>query len=338
MVAVLIGGVSSEREISLVTGRAILDGLPPDEFSTLPVEIGSDGLWAVGDEPPCVPEAAVGRLRAVGTDVVFPGLHGRGGEDGSVQGLLETAGLPYVGSGVTASAIAMDKARTRDVVKACGIAMPRALEIIGAEVEHAVLQVESAFGLPVVVKDPEGGSSIDVTLATNTRELRDALGSLLFRPAARVLIEEYIRGREFTCAVFGNASVSGPLTVLPPLYVKPITAEWFSFKTKYDSKAFEKVPPMEEDKTILAQVRDASLTVHRVLRCDGLTRTDFLVPVDGLPRFLEINTLPGLTPTSLCPAAAKLAGVSFPELLGLLVNMALELHEVSRSQTSEDAG
>ena len=97
------------------------------------------------------------------------------------------------------------------------------------------------------------------------------------------------------------------------------------------------MPPQEEDAEILARVRDASITIHRVLRCDGLTRTDFLVPEDGIPRFLEINTLPGLTPTSLCPAAAKLAGVSFPELLGLLVNMALDLAEVRRGRGSEEA-
>ena len=325
VVAVLGGGLSKERGISLKTANEVKSHLPADEFEAFSVEVTADGRFRIENGEPLSAGAALVELAKRDTGVVFPGLHGRWGEDGIVQGFLQAAGFPYVGSGVAASALAMDKARARDVLSLAGIQMADALEIEGLDGSGAAEEVLGAFDLPVVVKDPTGGSSLDLYVTRTEAELTDALERLLDAPGARVLVEKFIPGQELTCAVLGNASIGGELEAWPPVLIRPTASDWFDFKTKYDADAVEEICPAPIDPQALALVTEWALTAHRTLRCDGLTRTDFILPDDGVPRFLEINTLPGLTTESICPKAATAVGVSFPELLRRLVNMALDL-------------
>jgi D-alanine-D-alanine ligase len=324
VVAVLGGGLSPERSISLRTAREVRSHLPAGEFEAIFVEVLPDRRFAVEGGAAVSAGRALLEFERRGVQVVFPGLHGRFGEDGVVQGFLEVAGLPFVGSGVAASALAMDKGRTRDVLSRAGLPMPRAMEIEGTDGPGAMKRVLAAFGLPVVVKDPTGGSSLDLYIPRTETDLLAALHGLLRRPGSRVLVEEYVPGREITCAVLGNASIGAELEAWPPVLIRPLKSDWFDYKTKYDASAVQEICPAPVEPGALATVMERSKAAHRALRCDGLTRTDFILSGGGDPLFLEINTLPGLTAESICPKAATAAGVSFPELLARLVNMALE--------------
>ena len=323
VVAVLGGGTSPERGISLMTAKSVRESLPPDEFDSCFVEIGPDGLWSVEGGPPVRAAAAASALHDAGVSVVFPGLHGRYGEDGTIQGFLEVAGFPYVGSGVAASALAMDKCRTREVLAAHGVPLPGGIEFSGESPEDAAAEAIRRLSLPAVVKHPTGGSSLEMKLVRDRSECLAALAEMLGSSGGRALVEEFVPGTELTCAVLGNASRGGGLEALPVVLIRPRRATWFDFATKYDPDAVDELCPAPVAAEVRARVADLSLLAHRVLRCDGLTRTDFIVPADGVPRFLELNTLPGLTPASISPKAAAAAGITFPELLRRLVRMAL---------------
>lgn len=321
-VAVLAGGVSTERTISLETARAILAGLPADRYEAIPVEVTAAGGWAVAGGPPEFPESAAARLRSLGVDVVFPGLHGRFGEDGVVQGFLETIGFPCVGAGVAASALAMDKARTRDVAAAHGVPLAPAVEIRWDDSPENWRPRVAALGLPAVVKDPTGGSSIGVTIARSSAE-RDAATAALLDGVGRALVEAHVAGLELTCAVLGNTARGGAVRALPPILIRPKRgAGWFDYETKYDPDAVDELCPAPVDPALSAAVADCAVRMHRAIGAAGITRSDFMAPEGGPPVFLEINTLPGLTPASLVPKAAAAAGLPFPELLAKLVEEA----------------
>ncbi len=331
-VAVLGGGISPERGVSLGTARAVVTHLPREAFDPVPVEILVDGRWRYGDAPAGPVEAALARMRSDGIECVFIGLHGAGGEDGTVQGLLESAGFAYTGSGVAASALAMDKARTRDVLAARGMPMAAGLEFSGTDPGPAAAEVLRVLGDHVVVKDPCGGSSIGVEIAKGAAEVSGALAVRLRSRGARALVEKYVAGREMSCPVLGNSSRGAPAEALPPILIRPLRSEWFDFRTKYDPDRVDELCPAPVEPEIRQRVADAAVLAHRALRCDGLTRSDFIVPEDGVPRFLEINTLPGLTEASLCPKAARAAGLGFPEFLRRLVLLAED-----RFRPAEDA-
>lgn len=324
VVAVLGGGPSPEREISLATAAAVARSLSGEGFSAVPVTIGTNLSWSLPGAGPLAPEAAVAALRERGVRVVFPGLHGPFGEDGTIQGFLEVCGFACVGSGVGASALSMDKPRAREAAAARGLAVAAGLEFADVSPEEATERVLGRLGLPVVVKDPVGGSSLGMEMPRSPEDLRTALASFLSRPGGRVLVEERLTGLELSVPVLGNASTGGPVETLPPILIRPLRSDWFDYRTKYDPEAVEELCPAPVPADLAARVSGDARTVHRTFRCDGLTRTDFIVPEDGAPRFLELNTLPGLTAASLCPKAAAAAGIPFPELLRRLVRLALE--------------
>jgi len=313
VVAVLCGGTSPERDISLATGASVLDHFPIDRYEPRRIEITADGRWRP-EGSDAVPPIAAGETLA-GVDLAFPALHGRFGEDGTVQGFLETLGIPYVGSGVGASAMAIDKCRTREILAAHGLAMPAAVEIRAGEPVPAV-------ALPAVVKDPTGGSSLDLAVVKSREDYERAVGNLLARPGGRALVEQYLPGEELTCAVLGNASVGGELRAFPPVLIRPLASEWFDYETKYDPDAVDEICPAPVDPAWIERVAGQATRAHRILGCDGITRTDFIVPGDGMPRFLEINTLPGLTAASISPKAARAVGMEFPELIAALLDLA----------------
>ncbi len=325
-VAVAHGGRSAEREISLRSGRSVMAQFDRTRYETVSLVVGSDGRWQLGDGEPRSPGAAAAALRAEGIDVVFLALHGPGGEDGVVQGLLESEGIPYTGSGVAASALAMDKIATRAVLTAAGIRCAP-----GVVVDRSAWRAEpgplrdaiARLGRPVFVKAANQGSSYGVRrVATADAAALDAAIEHALGFGPRVVVERAIAGIEATVPVLGNAD-DGELRVLPPVEIRPRKADHFDLKEKYDADgASEICPPESLSEEQVRALGRVGLLAHRALGCDGLSRTDVIVAADG-PFVLEVNTLPGLTERSLFPRAAAAAGLPFPELLHELVALAL---------------
>ncbi len=286
-VAVLLGGKSAEREISLMSGTNVLDGLRKAGVDAHPFDPAERELFDLKQEA---------------FERVFIALHGRYGEDGTVQGALELLGIPYTGSGVMASAIAMDKWRTKLIWQAVGIPTPR----------YALLESDSNFdaivkqlGLPLIVKPACEGSTIGLTKVTAAKDLVEA-----YRRAARydnlVLCEEFIAGQELTASILGT-------TALPLVRIQP-SAEFYDYQAKYfsdETKYFcpSGMPPDQE-----RMIQEQALKAYGIVGCRGWGRVDVILANNGQPYFLEVNTSPGMTGHSLVPMAAKQAGIDFDEL------------------------
>ena len=337
-VVVLSGGPSREHGISAKTGAAVARALGQAGHQVLAVAIGQDGRWSLPMAPtqelpgggalakaPAAALAALGPDGDAAVDAVFVALHGAFGEDGTVQGFLETAGVAYTGSGVAASALAMDKERTKEVLSHHGIATAPWVSVDRGEWEagreRVLDRVESALGLPAVVKMPREGSSFGVTMAADRDALASAIEEAVRGPDRRALVEGRLAGTEVTCPVLGNRG--GPYRTLPVVEIVPKARAFFDFEAKYEG-ASEEICPARIAEDVAARVREAAITAHRVLGCDGLSRSDFIVDADGRPWFLETNTVPGMTEQSLCPLAARTAGIEFPRLCEMLVELALQ--------------
>ena len=334
-VAVLMGGPSSERAVSLRSGAAVLGALDRRRYAALPVDIRRDGSWGL-PAPTLIdsPTEPVGgldldRVKTVlakaaaeeSIDCVFLALHGCFGEDGTIQGLLEAAGLPYTGSGVLASALAMDKARAKVVVAAAGVRVPRGLRVDAARWAADPRGVAAeAPGFPAFVKPSGGGSSIGAGPADDEETLRARIDEVFSLGEGEALVEERVAGTEVTCAVIGNRG--GPERVLPVVEIVPKGRPFFDFAAKYDPASCEEICPARISPQERARVEAAAIAAHRALGCDGMSRSDFIL-AGGEPVYLETNTIPGLTENSLCPRAARAAGLSFPRLLDLLIDHAL---------------
>lgn len=309
-VAVLLGGPSEEREISLLSGRAVLGALDRSRYVAIPVEVDAGGRW---------------QMPAGGADLAFLALHGRFGEDGTVQALLEAAGIPYTGSGVAASALAMDKDRAKAAVEPAGVKAARGVAIGRARWEAdpagVVATLARSPGFPAFVKPAGGGSSIGAGPADDEESIRARLEAAFACSGDAVLVEERIAGREVTCAVLGNRG--RPARTFPPVEIVPRGRPFFDYEAKYDPAACEEICPARLDPAETARVEAAAVAAHAALGCDGMSRSDFLLR-DGEPWYLETNTIPGMTENSLCPKAARAAGIDFPRLLDLLIGMALD--------------
>jgi len=323
-VAVLMGGASGEREVSLLSGKAVALALgarvAAGELAQLrEVELGVDGRWSVdGQAHPAA--RALELLHDV--DVFFLGLHGGAGEDGTLQGLLTAAGRCHTGSGVAASAICMDKAATRGLAAAAGLRVaPGRLIDARAFAARREQELQRALELAVrdawVVKPRRGGSSVNTHLVRERRELEIAIRSVL-ASGDDALVEAQISGVEVSCGVLDFAGEQA--RALPPIEIQPARERFFDYQQKYsESGAREFCPAPSLDAPSEARVRDAALALHRLCGCSGYSRSDFIVPAHGDPVLLEINTLPGLTPRSLLPQEAAAVGIGFPSLcLGLV--------------------
>lgn len=340
--AVLAGGCSPEHEISLQSGAQVLHHLDGERFRVWPVFLAPDGQWCVPEshyQPsartievfptiglrPMRPGAALDfLLEHASLRVVFPVLHGAFGEDGTVQGMLDLHGVVYVGSGCAASAVAMDKIRTRECLGAAGIPMPPAY-LPTASVARAVPNdearaIEAAVGYPCFLKTDLSGSSLGVARAESDADV------LTFLEAARALGRRFMAeglatGEEISVPVLGNAGED--LEALPPIGIYPVGAEFFDHHAKYDPTACEEVvPPRGLDRAQIEAVQDLAIRCHEALQCDGLSRTDMIVQADG-PVVLEVNTMPGFTSASLYPKSAAAHGIRYPDLLSRLVDLAL---------------
>jgi len=321
-VAILAGGRSSEHEISLASARSVLESLDPAEYDVVTVAIGRDGRWELGSGDGSVAETlpvpaqnAPATLGAV--DVVLPILHGPFGEDGTVQGLLELAGVPYVGAGVAASALCMDKDLFKKVLRDSGIPVARHVVLREGDEKQG-----SPFGFPCFVKPARLGSSVGITKAHDDAELDDAV-ELAFRHDDKVLVEEFLDGIEVEVGVLGNRE---PIASIPGQIV-PLGHEWYDFESKYDEGGMELVIPPELPEDVLEAVQRAAVESFRVTECEGMARVDCFV-VDGNRVVVnELNTIPGFTSTSVYAKLFDASGISYESLLRRLIEFALERHE-----------
>jgi len=316
-VAVLAGGRSSEHEISLASAAAIRTGLEEAGHEPVPVEIAQDGRWSSGGETVMI-EPSAGLLDA---DVVFPALHGPFGEDGTVQGLLELADVPYVGAGVLASALCMDKVVFKDVMAHASIPQ---VAYRRARKGDDLGKLE-ALGLPVFVKPARLGSSVGISKAGTAEELRAALEEA-WRHDPLAIVEAQSRGMEVECSVIGN---DDPIASEPGELV--VNAEWYDYEAKYQPGGMDlQVPARLEDAT-RERVRELAVEVFRRAGCTGLARVDFFVEDGRRVLVNELNTMPGFTQTSVFPKLFEESGLPFPDLLGRLVELAIERHERERT-------
>jgi D-alanine-D-alanine ligase len=323
-VAVLMGGRSSEHEISLASARSVLESLDPERYEVRSIEIGRDGRWELpqashgelgpGESP--LPVPLNGRPEPLGDiDVVFPVLHGPFGEDGTVQGFLELAGVAYVGAGVTASALCMDKDLFKAVMRDKGIPVVDSVTLL----ERHRDRVENPFGYPVVVKPARLGSSVGISVVRSAEELAPAL-ELAFEHDEKVLLEEYVAGVEVECSVLGNDE---PIASIPGEIV-PLVSDWYDYRAKYEEGGMDLVVPPRLDEQRIARVQELAVAAFVASDCEGMARVDFFVRENGDVLVNELNTIPGFTATSVYAKLFEASGISYRELLDRLVELALE--------------
>jgi D-alanine-D-alanine ligase len=320
-VAVLAGGRSSEHDISLASARSVLESLDREQYDVVTVAIGRDGRWELGSGDGSVAETlpvpaanAPATLGAV--DVVLPILHGPFGEDGTVQGLLELAGVAYVGAGVAASALCMDKDLFKKVLRDSGISVAGHVALRPGD------RVSNPFGYPCFVKPARLGSSVGISKVHDEGELGPAV-ELAFRHDEKVLIEEFLDGVEVEVGVLGNFE---PVASLPGQIV-PLGHEWYDYASKYDEGGMDLVVPPELPPDVIEQVQRVAVEAFRVTECEGMARVDCFV-VDGDRVVVnELNTIPGFTSTSVYAKLFAASGVPYEELLHRLIDLALERQE-----------
>jgi D-alanine-D-alanine ligase len=344
---VLFGGQSAEHDVSCTTAAHVLRAADPKKYDIAPVGIARDGTWAIAEAARAAltagPTELPGRLDPTGTaiepadvisdakhTVVVPLLHGPMGEDGTVQGLLELANVPYVGSGVLGSALAMDKAMAKQVLAVNGIAQARHRAFRAHQITPGLpATLAEELGLPLFVKPANMGSSVGVSKAKSVEDVRDAIDIALAYDEW-VVVEEAIVGREIEVAVLGNLEprASVPGEIVPG-------AEFYDYADKYVDDGSQALVPAPLTREQSEEVRALALRVFTTLRCEGLARVDFFFE-EGGRGFLcnEVNTMPGFTPISMYPKLWIASGLSYSDLIDELVQLAVERHARQRRNTS----
>jgi D-alanine-D-alanine ligase len=326
-VALIAGGRSSEHEISLASARSVLAGLDPERYEVTSVAIGRDGRWELerggtGLPPesaaaslPVVAESSPGEALAA-VDVAFPILHGPFGEDGTVQGLLDLADVPYVGAGVAASALCMDKDLFKAVLRDRGIGVARNVTLrLGDEARNP-------FGYPVFVKPARLGSSVGISKAHDEAELEAAV-ALAREHDEKVLVEEFVAGTEVECGVLGNLRPPPVASVVGEIVPH---AEWYDYAAKYDEGGSDIVVPARIPDHVARRVQEVAVDAFVATECEGMARVDCFVR-EGEVVVNELNTIPGFTPTSVYARLFAASGIPYPELLDRLIALALERHD-----------
>ena len=300
-IGVLMGGTSAEREVSLKSGTAVYNSLRNLKFNVVAIDAGDD-LCTV--------------LKRRKIEIAFIALHGGHGENGAVQGMLEIMGIPYTGSGVLASALAMDKEATKKVFHYHNIPMPAFKIVISNELkamskkssDSSLINRHSlpAFKMPWVIKPATEGSSVGVEIVKDISGLKAAL-KRAFSYGEKVIAEEYIKGQEVQIGILNNMVLGG-------VEVKP-SLEFYNYEAKYTAGLTEYIFPPQLRQKVYDTAKDKALEAHKALGCRGATRVDLIIDAQGRPFVLEVNTIPGMTETSLLPKIAKNAGIGFGELL-----------------------
>jgi len=302
--ALIAGGKSAEREVSLKSGEQVYQALNKDKYDIRRYDPRDDLERLVRDAPDL--------------DVALVIMHGRGGEDGTLQGMLDLLEIPYQGSGVLGSALGMNKELSKLLYQQAGLQVSRAW-FFSRDEAPSPEEIEARLGLPVVIKPVNEGSSIGITKARTREELQQGLKAA-FAHDHRILVEEFLEGVEITGGVLGNNN----LTALPLVEIVPSDQyDFFDYEAKYKPGASTEICPARVSPEIARKAQEVALTAHRALHCRGYSRTDMIVR-DGEIYVLETNTIPGMTATSLFPQAAQAHGLEFPQLLDTLIELALE--------------
>jgi D-alanine-D-alanine ligase len=328
-VAVLMGGRSSEHDISLASAHSVVAALDPGRYEIVTVAIERDGRWELGAgngaalpsvaETLPVPAGSSVPATLANVDVVLPILHGPFGEDGTVQGLLELAGVPYVGAGVAASAVCMDKDLMKAVLRARGVPVTRSVTVReGDPFDHP-------FDYPVFVKPARLGSSVGITKVATPEQLEPAV-SLARRHDDKVLIEELVTGIEVECGVLGNRS---PVASLPGEIVAHgfSGVDWYDYSAKYEEGGMDLIVPPRIPEEQSRRVQEISVDAFVATECEGMARVDCFVRDDGEVLVNELNTIPGFTPTSVYAKLFEASGIAYEDVLQHLIELALERHE-----------
>jgi D-alanine-D-alanine ligase len=301
-IGVFAGGLSSEREISLKTGRNIFESLIRSGYDTDLIDIKDDLLEKVGS-----------------IDIAFLALHGKYGEDGTIQGMLELLKIPYTGSGVLSSAVVLDKILSKKIFILENIQTPPFIELdlnnLMPELNSLKKDIEIKIGYPLVVKPNSEGSTIGIKTIYYSSQLEEGIMEAA-RYDKRILLERYVKGRELTVGIIGLEPVA-----LPIIEIKPKSG-FFDFDSKYKKDLTEYIIPADIDKRTAENIMKISLSCHKILGCSGISRVDFILDSGNLPHVLEINTMPGMTSTSLVPMAADAAGISFDLLVEIILDSA----------------
>jgi D-alanine-D-alanine ligase len=311
-IAVLMGGPSSEHEVSLSSGKTVAKTLDRKKYEVFPVLIDKRGEWGTDAK----------RLKDL-ADLAFIAMHGEYGEDGTIQGLLEEIGLPYTGSDPRSSALGMNKVLSERVFRTAGLNTPESL-LIQHFGDLESLRID--FDWPVVVKPADKGSSVGVSIVNNPDEIYSALEQA-FAFSRNVMIQEFIRGRELTCGVIDDGL--GVARALAPTEIIPKTASFFDYDAKYTSGATEEITPARLPIDFIQLVQKTALAAHKAIGASGFSRTDMILSPYGKLYILEINTIPGMTPTSLLPQEAYACGLDFSEFLDNVIQAALRKYGIS---------
>jgi len=324
-VGVLGGGRSSEHEVSLASAASVREGLRAARHEPVEILVGRDGSWTRDGRPAAlVPGAGLD-----GIDVVFPALHGPFGEDGTVQGLLECVDIPYVGAGVLASALCMDKVLFKELMAQAGLPQVsyRAVRAQRWAAEREAVMAELAeLGLPVFVKPARLGSSVGIARVAAAEELPGAL-ELAFAHDPLAIVEAAARGIEVECSVLGNGQ---PIASQPgEILLAAGESGWYDYEAKYTPGGMELVVPARIPAHVRERVRELALETFRLTDCAGLARVDFFIEGETV-LVNELNTMPGFTSTSVYAALFDASGIPYPELLDRLLTLALERHEAQR--------
>jgi D-alanine-D-alanine ligase len=299
-IGVLMGGISAEREVSLRSGKAIYDALKGLGYSVVIVDVGPD-ICSV--------------LSKGGIDLAFLALHGGYGENGSIQGMLEVLGIRYTGSGVLASALAMDKEASKKIFVYHGIPVSPFVVIRGADLRSQISNPRIGFDLPWVVKPAAEGSSVGVSIVKSESDLGLALEAA-HSYGSKTIVEKYIKGKEVHVGIL-NGRVLGGVEVRPSL-------EFYNYDAKYTPGLTEYILPPEIESSVYERAKEAAISAHVAIGCKGATRVDLRVDMEGNPYVLEVNTIPGMTETSLLPKIAKLAGFDFPAMIEEILRGAVD--------------
>ncbi len=297
-IGVLLGGLSSEREVSIASGTAILKALQEKGYHAVAVDVGRDVAEKIHEQ---------------GIEAAFIALHGKFGEDGAIQGLLEVMGIPYTGSGILASALGMNKTVSKQVFRSQGL-LVGPYEVISAGSADEAHSIVTHLRYPVVIKPNAEGSSVGVSLVFKEEEITAAV-ELAFKYGDEVLIEKFIKGKEVQVGILGDRAL-GAIEIVPK-------RAFYDYAAKYEKGMSDHFFPARIPDADYQRTLEAGMAAHRAIGCRGYSRVDFIVDENGAPHILEVNTLPGMTATSLLPDIAKGVGISFPDLVEEILRLAL---------------
>ncbi|WP_087971557.1 D-alanine--D-alanine ligase family protein [Oceanobacillus rekensis] len=305
-IAVLYGGISGEREVSLSSGKGIMNALRDKGHEVIGVDFNPNNLEDI---------------IKLNVDLVFIGLHGKYGEDGRIQGLLDMMGIPYVGSGVLSSALAMDKAKAKQVFMMNKIPLAKS-EVYAiskaTKKEFIVNKINNAFTPPFVIKPNKEGSTLGLTIVTDSNQVMEAVNRAA-ESDDMILVEDFIKGRELTVAIIGE---KGNEEALPIIEIIPKNG-FYDYEAKYAPGGSQHIVPAVIDEETTGLIQSYAILAHQSLGCETYSRVDFILNEDGLPMILEVNTLPGMTPTSLFPDAANAVGIKYEDMIEKFVTLSM---------------